>query len=233
MNSVVTTQAESGDVTSAVANRTTSVSCFPQDEVATVVEPSPPDELPVATGSNVAVMVDLETMSQRPTAAIASIGACLFDPHSDWIGPCFHIHVSLENCLRHGLSIDASTILWWMERDDDARHTLVVGQIDAAPLITALEAFTAFCHSGRIYIEPEIWCNGNSFDLPILANAYHAIGAETPWHYWNERDLRTLKGINKGARLERTGTHHNALDDALHQARLVQHILQYNPDMDA
>lgn len=29
------------------------------------------------------------------------------------------------------------------------------------------------------------------------------------------------------------GTHHNALKDAVHQAKLVQHILQLNPDMDS
>lgn len=175
-----------------------------------------------------ALMVDLETLSKLPTAAISSIGAVIFEPHSDWIGESFHLHVSLENCQRHGLMIDASTVTWWLGQDDVARQTLIVGQLDAAPLITALEAFSNFFPSGA-----EIWCNGNSFDLPILANAYHAIGAETPWSFYNERDLRTLKGLNKGARIEREGTHHNALDDAIHQARLVQHILQFNPDVDA
>ncbi len=175
-----------------------------------------------------ALMVDLETLSKLPTAAISSIGAVIFEPHSDWIGESFHLHVSLENCQRHGLTIDASTVTWWLGQDDTARQTLIVGQLDAAPLITALEAFSNFFPSGA-----EIWCNGNSFDLPILANAYHAIGAETPWAFYNERDLRTLKGLNKGARIQREGTHHNALDDAIHQARLVQHILQFNPDVDA
>ena len=42
-----------------------------------------------------------------------------------------------------------------------------------------------------------------------------------------------LLGRHKGLRIERTGTHHNALDDAIYQARLVQHILNSNPDMDA
>lgn len=175
-----------------------------------------------------ALMFDLETLGKGPTSAIASIGAVLFDQHSNWIGDQLHIHVSLENCLRHGLSIGASTVLWWLERDDTARHTLVTGQLDAAPLITALESFSSFFPTGG-----DIWCNGNSFDLPILANAYHAIGYEPPWNFYNERDLRTLKGMNKGCRIERAGTHHNALDDAIHQARLVQHILQSNPDIDA
>jgi len=175
-----------------------------------------------------AIMFDLETMGKLPTAAFTSIGACLFEPHTDWIGETFHLHVSLENATRAGLTTDASTILWWLDQDDAARRTVVLGQLDAAPLITALEAFAAFVPAGA-----EIWCNGNSFDFPILAHAYHVAGMETPWQYFNERDLRTLKGLNKGARIERGGIHHNALDDAIHQAKLVQHILQLNPDMDA
>lgn len=175
-----------------------------------------------------AIMFDIEALDIRPTAAIASIGAVLFEPHSDWIGDTFHLHVSLENCQRHGLTFGASTITWWMGQDDTARQTLINGQLDAAPLITALEAFSAFCPTGA-----DIWCNGNSYDMPILANAYHAVGIDTPWHFYNERDLRTLKGLNKTLRIERSGTHHNALDDAIYQARLVQHILQFNSDLDA
>ncbi len=178
--------------------------------------------------SRASVMVDLETLSKLPTAAFTSIGACLFEPHSDWIGETFHMHVSLENATRAGLKMDASTVMWWLDQSDEARRTLVLGQLDAAPLVTALEAFAAFLPPGV-----EIWCNGNSFDLPILQNAYHIAGIETPWLYYNERDLRTLKALNKGARIERAGIHHNALDDAVHQAKLVQHIFQLNPDMDS
>ena len=174
------------------------------------------------------IMIDIEALDIRPTAAIASIGAVHFEPHSDWIGELFHVHVSLENCQRHGLTIGASTVTWWMSQDDAARQTLINGQLDAAPLITALQAFSAFYP-----FEAEIWCNGNSHELPILLNVYSAVGIDTPWHYADERDLGTLKGMNKGLRIERTGTRHNALDDAIYQARLVQHILQFNPDIDA
>ena len=77
------------------------------------------------------------------------------------------------------------------------------------------------------------WCNGASFDFPILATAYRLVKKPLPWEFWKERDLRTLKGLNPDLRVERDGVHHNALDDARHQARLVQHILQFNPDLDS
>mgnify|MGYP001229651986 CR=1 FL=1 len=178
-----------------------------------------------------AISLDIETMSTQPNAAIASIGACRFDPHGHGIGDRFHIHISLVNNQRHGRVIDAGTVLWWLNQGDDARRTLLAGQEDAAPLITALDAFADFVRDTGP--EPEIWVNGASFDLPILATAYHGLGMAQPWHFWQERDLRTLKSLNKGARIERAGIHHTALDDACHQARLVQHILTFNPDLDA
>jgi len=179
-----------------------------------------------------AIMFDLETASKRSNAAIASIGAVVFDPHSDWIGDAFHLHVDLEDCQRHGLTIGADTVLWWLKQSGDAQAALGNGQQGAAPLVTALEALHAFITVGESDAV-EIWCNGASFDLPILANAYRAIGWKTPWPFWRERDLRTLKGLHPEQRLERTGLAHHALDDAIHQARLVQHILQANPDIDA
>ena len=172
-----------------------------------------------------AVMVDLETLGKLPTSAFTSIGACLFDPHTDWIGETFHMHVSLANAIRTGLTMDASTVLWWLEQDDSARNTLINGQHDAAPLITALEAFAAFVPAGA-----DIWCKGASFDFPILKYAYHLIGMEQPWEFRNEWDVRHEM---KRAGLVSPGMHHNALKDAVHQAKLVQHILQLNPDMDS
>lgn len=177
---------------------------------------------------NPAVMIDLETLGKRPGCAIASIGAVKFDPRGDWMGDIFHVHVDLKSCEASGLHLDADTVLWWLQQDVEARGVLVNGQREAAPLYTALDAFGGFFAGAD-----SIWCNGASFDYPILAAAYAAIREATPWQYWQEHDLRTLKNLNKGARLQRLGTHHSALDDAIHQARLVQHILQFNPDMDA
>lgn len=179
-----------------------------------------------------AVMIDIETLDNTTTAAIASIGAVWFEPRGGRLGNTFHMHVDLGDCQRHGLTIGADTVLWWLKQSGDAQAALSNGQIDAAPLVTALEAMQAFICDGVPYPD-EIWCNGASFDLPILANAYRAIGWQTPWPFWRERDLRTLKGLHPEQRLERTGLAHHALDDAIHQARLVQHILQTNPDTDA
>lgn len=177
-----------------------------------------------------AISIDIETMSTAPNAAIASIGACRFaiggDGIGDWIGDTFHVHVSLASCQRHGLAIDAGTVLWWLGQDDNARSALIGGQQDAAPLVTALEALANFIEATDDGgpEKPTIWANGASFDLPILASAYRAVGMPLPWKYWNERDLRTLKALRQKCRIAHAGIAHHALDDAVHQARLIQAI---------
>jgi hypothetical protein len=175
------------------------------------------------------VMIDLETMGQSALAPIASIGAVLFDPHGDWIGDSFHIHVDLNSCVGWwGMQMDPETVLWWLGQSEAARQALIAGQVRAASLSEALSALSRFLPTG---VTP--WCNGASFDFAILATAYRLVKKPLPWDFWKERDLRTLKGLNPDLRVERDGVHHNALDDARHQARLVQHILQFNPDLDS
>jgi 3' exoribonuclease, RNase T-like len=185
-----------------------------------------------------AISLDIETMATAYNAAISSIGACRFDLHGngigDWINDTFHINVSLTNCQRHGLTFDASTVLWWMKQPDEARQALIAGQQDAAPLIAALEALADFIgatQTASAEDAPTIWANGASFDLPILANAYRVVGMPIPWRFWQERDLRTLKAIYGGCVISLTGIPHHALDDAVYQAHIIQAIAKANPEI--
>jgi DNA polymerase III epsilon subunit-like protein len=178
-----------------------------------------------------AIMFDLETLGKRPGCIVASIGAVIFDPRGNWIGETLHTHIDMEDSALRGFNAEPDTVKWWLGQDDNARGLLVAGQDAAVSAYAAIDGFCNFIASAGP--DAEIWCNGNSFDIPILAAYFHHFHLPLPWNYWQERDLRTLKALNKGARIERHGTHHNALDDALHQARLVQHILTFNSDMDA
>lgn len=178
-----------------------------------------------------AIMFDLETMGTRPGDIILSIGACVFEPHSDWIGETLHLHIDADESELRGFKARMRTVRWWFEQDAEPRAALKEGQKNAVSPFAAIDGFCNFVNSAGN--DPDVWCNGNSFDIPILAAYFDHFHLELPWQFWQERDLRTLKGLNKGARIERAGVHHNALDDAIHQAKLVQHILQFNADMDA
>ena len=40
-----------------------------------------------------------------------------------------------------------------------------------------------------------------------------------PWAFYEERDFRTLKNLPDAVEVEHEGTEHDALDDAIYQAR--------------
>jgi inhibitor of KinA sporulation pathway (predicted exonuclease) len=72
-----------------------------------------------------------------------------------------------------------------------------------------------------------VWGNGVDFDQVLLKNAYAAVGADAPWKYFNQYCFRTLKNMFPPKMpVQRQGTHHSALDDAVHQTRVVQQILR-------
>jgi hypothetical protein len=166
-------------------------------------------------------MIDLETMGIRPTSAIVSIGIAHFNQTD--VLDSFYTPVNLSSCLAHGLTQDQSTVDWWAKQSIEARSAW---QTDDAPTLS--EALTAMykwmvCKGSVKTNAP--WGNAASFDLVLLANAFRAIEADPPWVFYNEQCYRTIKNIFKIGETPRQGTHHNALDDAFHQARHLNRIL--------
>jgi len=171
------------------------------------------------------VMIDLETMGVRPNASIVSIGAVHFD--RDQILSEFYTSVSLSSCLEAGLTTDQSTIDWWMKQSIEAR--LAWQRDDAPSLSDALSKLTVWVRSigGMRDICP--WGNGADFDLTIIGSAHRAFDVDPPWEYYNHRCFRTMKSMFNVPDFPRQGTHHNALDDAKHQAIHLQRIMaKYN-----
>ena len=97
----------------------------------------------------------------------------------------------------------------------------------STPLGEALAAFTDWL---RFYTpdikKRRVWGNGANFDPPILAYAYRAAGHTVPWETaYNVRCHRTLKNLRPTIQIVRSGTHHNAMDDAIDQAFQARGIL--------
>lgn len=157
-------------------------------------------------------MIDIEALGTKPGAAILSIDAVMFDQAG--LGGTFCAPVLLESCVSVGLTIDPGTVTWWMRQSDEARAAAF--RDDAAPLWKVLGDFAAWFEANRA---THPWCHGATFDVPLLDAAYKACGMTAPWEFWNVRDTRTLFDL-AGVKVDRaTGTHHNALDDAINQAR--------------
>lgn len=164
------------------------------------------------------VMLDLETMSVRSNAAIASIGAVKFEVGTGIIDQ-FYRTVDLRTCKAVGLHIDPETVEWWNKQSKEARQALLK---DNVSLNQALDDFTEWFGKSSL----PTWGNGAGFDNVIMENAYMACNMKRPWRPWEDRCYRTIKNIIQVTADERQGVYHNALDDALHQTRHLLKILE-------
>lgn len=168
------------------------------------------------------VMVDLETLDTAATAAIVSIGAVFFDPKTGDMGDTFYRAIDVSSVLGHGFSVSGDTLKWWLQQSDEARQVFASGN----EIGTVLDEFAGFLESQGKTDDVKVWGNGAAFDNTILANAYSATKRATPWRFWNDRCYRTVKALNSAVPFTREGTHHNALDDAISQARHLCQIFQ-------
>ncbi len=177
------------------------------------------------------VMVDIETMGVRPTSAIVSIGAVRFDIDSDFIDTdnAFYRVVDLDSCLRLGMTVDASTVEWWLAQGEAARGALAVNKVHVDIAVGTFDYW--LCHFPQV--QPlRVWCNGPSFDGVVLENAHTVCERRVPWRYNELRDMRTIVELANLdlSTLPRVGNAHNALDDAVFQAKAVQVAYRYLMD---
>jgi len=167
--------------------------------------------------SKINVMVDLETMARCTNAVMCSIGAVKFTLEGE-ILDTFYCTVDAKDCKRYGLVIEEETLNWWRQQPKSVLQELLR---DNLPLTEALIKFSAWF--GRESLPT--WGNGVAFDNVILRNAYEAAGLTPPWIWWDDRCYRTMKAIIEVPPPKREGTHHNALDDAMFQAKHLQMIM--------
>lgn len=160
------------------------------------------------------LMLDIETMGNQSYSSILSIGALEFDIETGNTGNPFYMTIDLQSCLDLGLIVNAGTITWWMQQNEEARRELT--QTDRVDIVEALERFAEFCDENYY-----IWGNSARFDCGILQNAYDKLGMNIPWDFRKERCLRTLVAFDPliKAGMKREGTAHNALDDCRFQIK--------------
>lgn len=167
------------------------------------------------------ICLDLETGGLRPSSAIFSIGAVKFDPLSDAIVDRFHFAISPDqNDLPHTpRTFDGSTIQWWTCQPTPFAQ---LAEIPQRTYTQVVQEFTRFCLGAE-----HIWANSPTFDVSMLRHLYTQLNQRFPFAYFKERDIRTLKALLPPQRLPAfEGTPHNALDDAAHEARIVQTVMR-------
>lgn len=167
------------------------------------------------------LMIDIETLSTRPDAAIVAIGAVAFDKTG--ISDTFEIHMAPETWCGH---IDPDTVAWWMTQSQEAQKaTFGAAKELQKNHLAAVLSLQTFINKHK---PEEVWANDPSFDIVILREWWTR--AESPFRfpisYKIERSYRTIMAIAKNlgvdaAKIYQSALAHSAIEDAAAQARAV------------
>lgn len=172
------------------------------------------------------IVLDLETLSTKPNATVISIGAVALTANGQFVA---EFHESVTHASQPVRDIDQETNDWWLKQSDEAKAASFLSA-DSIPASEALQAFSQWVNA---YADPKcvkVWGNGSSFDNVILSSLYADYSELTrPWAWWNDRDMRTVLDMHKGAKdvgpFE--GIKHHALHDARHEAKQLTKVLKH------
>ena len=167
--------------------------------------------------TNERVMIDLETLGTVPGSVILSIGAVRFG-EGKILGE-FYRRIDLDSAVAAGLVMDPHTVMWWMRQSDSAQAEILKA---GEPLDLVLKDFSEWLGS---HYAGELWGNGSDFDNVLLEAAFKAVKRTVAWGWSKNRCYRTVKSLFPAVKLERSGVHHHALDDARDQAVHLMRIL--------
>lgn len=167
------------------------------------------------------VVVDIETLSLRPDAAIISIAAVPFmlDKESldnnDKYGytgvpafdemkndiSCpeeyapFYETIDATSCAMAGLAFDMDTVKFWSEMPDEAKSAII--EKPRVSIRQALEDLVAYLENLKAQHKTDeliIWVQGSDFDIPILKNAMYKVLGFTPETLpWKHRNIRDAR----------------------------------------
>lgn len=175
------------------------------------------------------ISIDLETLGLGETACILSIGAIEFDPMTGTFGESYSVVVDIED-EKGGGTIDAAAVAWWMRQSQEARDAIFGPDVDRVPLLYALAGLSEFLGfndslSEGEYPEVTLWQRGDR-DWLWLCSAYKGMGLREPLKFWQVRDQRTFCDLFSAYLPVRTSNDkHNALADAIYQARCIHAVV--------
>ena len=169
-------------------------------------------------------MIDLETLDTAVTSAVLSLGVALFNDDGLWPHHDLEVRFDLDEQLRGGRTVSASTIQWWMLQSEAARSAAFGKPARSVPVLRIEEVQRLL--TGLLNGVDHVWCRGLAFDIAILDHMFASRQLRSPWKYSAVRDSRTiLDHIAPDALPKRAGEAHNALDDARHEAACVVEAL--------
>lgn len=175
------------------------------------------------------LMVDIETLSTRPTAAVVAIGAVKFDPLGLRLKanpmPELFITISVPQARMLG-HVDPQTVEWWATQPQMLRQLIMSGSITPDKALAELFVFAKGCN--------KVWAKSPTFDCVILRHLATQLGMTWPFSHRDEHDVRTMEhagwrfGLDMNdpkyldAKPIDSYSKHHPLGDCAHQILMVQ-----------
>jgi len=134
------------------------------------------------------IVVDVETLSLRPTAAIMSIGAVSFDLHAGRFSSTFYRSVDSHVDQSIGGTVSPSTRDWWLKPENAVQLSRITGDAFVASPVNALLDFCYWLRerAPELYVAPNkycVWALGSEFDPPILNEWARRILSYNSWKF--------------------------------------------------
>lgn len=168
-------------------------------------------------------MVDLETTGTGPEfSAIIQIAAVRFNLETREVDPCFFNRCLLIPPRRFW---DEGTREWWCQKPELLRS--IYNRMEEPELVVK----DFYDWLGGPYESLTCWGKPITFEFPFISSYFSQFGYQNPLPYYKARDLRSfVAGIGNNFNekdVEFIGTPHDALDDTLHQLRILYAALDY------
>lgn len=172
------------------------------------------------------IMMDIETTGVRPGCRVLSIGLVEFDEKGTI--DSLLVHPKLSDQV--GVD-DGNTMGWWDTQSAEAKSVFADNHILGESVEYVYKRIRTFIDDlvdarkslsqGLEKVDVCIWGNGATFDNSIVQHMFYAKGLPIPWNTFGDRCYRTAINMLGRPSLQRSGVHHNALDDAMYQANCL------------
>ena len=156
------------------------------------------------------IIIDIETLGRRNDAAVTQVGIVIADENFNVLDS-YLIQVTPDAWNTCNRTFTGETLLWWMQQKKSPvsnTHTIsVCSYTDLADNLYLI--FRRYNTE-----ENTVWTKG-PMDLFCIKDICEYLNMETPWKFWQPRDIRTAKEIIKKWKVIENGNAHDALEDAL------------------
>lgn len=156
------------------------------------------------------IIIDIETLGRRNDAAITQVGVVIADENFNVLDErLIQINPNVwSTCNR---TFTGETLLWWMNQKNSPVSDTSTDNADSyqTAMFILNVIFKKYNTDDTI-----VWTKG-TMDLFCIKDLCEYFNMDTPWKFWQPRDIGTAKEFVKEWKTIENKNAHNALNDAL------------------